>query len=274
MRIVSDPSELPAPNRRRGFVPTLGNLHRGHVSLIERAKELSDEVIVSLFVNPTQFRAGEDFERYPRTPEQDLAICEAAHVDAVFMPTRDVMYPAGEDAVTIHVGNVGDQWEGAFRPGHFDGVATVVANLFLSIKPHLAVFGQKDLQQNAVIRRMLAGVRMGVELHIAPTIREDDGLALSSRNSYLSASDREIAPQLYQSLCKAKAQLEKSASQDIRSTLDASLAGLDPGFKVQYFALVNRDTMDTDEQVGDRSSLIIAAVLGGTRLIDNLEIRK
>jgi pantoate--beta-alanine ligase len=272
MLVVADPSGLPPAAQRRALVPTLGNLHRGHMSLVEAARGLADEVVVSLFVNPTQFRAGEDYDRYPRTPDQDLALCEAAGVSYVFMPTRETMYPDGETAVTIHVGKVGDKWEGALRPGHFDGVATVVANLFLAVRPHYAVFGQKDLQQNAVIRRLALGLRLGVELHIEPTIRDADGLALSSRNSYLSREDRQLAPQLYQALCAAKAELTQQPNRDADKILTAATEQICSRFTVQYLALVNRETMESTTPDDRNSSLIIAAVLGNTRLIDNIPL--
>jgi pantoate--beta-alanine ligase len=272
MQIINDPADFPKSYGKRGFVPSLGNLHRGHLSLVSAAQEVSDEVVVSIFVNPTQFRVGEDYDRYPRTPEIDLALCEAAGVTYAFMPSREGMYPAGDNAVTIHVGEVGDLWEGAIRPHHFDGVATVVANLFLAVRPDRAIFGQKDLQQNAVIRRLLGGLKLGVTLQIEPTIRETDGLALSSRNSYLSAEERHLAPQLYGALCSARDELMNNSATNSDSVLTATAARLDSSFTLQYFALVNRNSMQLTSPEDKDSSLIIAAVLGGTRLIDNVPL--
>src|ERR1022692_971386 len=251
----------------------MGALHPGHVSLIDAAKAQADEVVVSIFVNPTQFNPGEDFERYPRTLDHDFQLCEAAGVNYIFSPTVETMYPAGPGAIAIHVEAVGDRWEGAARPGHFDGVATVVAQLLLAIKPHLAVFSVKDLQQCAVISKLVAGLRLGVELFLAPTLREPDGLAMSSRNRYLSTEDRAIAPQLYRALIEAKTRLVSDADTEIETVLRRVTGNLDTRIDVQYLAIVNRETMEPTIPTDSFAWLIAAARLGGTRLIDNIALR-
>jgi len=252
----------------------MGALHAGHVSLIEAAKARADETVVSIFVNPTQFRPGEDFERYPRSPERDLQLCEASGADLVFMPTVEVMYPAGEGAVSVHVGAVGDRWEGPARPGHFDGVATVVTQLFLAVRPNLAVFSVKDLQQCAVLGKLAAALRLGVELHLAPTLREADGLAMSSRNRYLSSEQRAIAPQLYQVLLAAKKGLSSAKGGELEAILKRCAAELDSRLHLLYLALVNRETMEPTKPDDTAAWLIGAVLLGGTRLIDNIALHE
>ena len=186
---------------RVGFVPTMGNLHAGHYSLVEIAKRHADRVVASVFVNPTQFGPNEDFSRYPRTPQQDAAGLEAAGCDALWLPSVEAMYPFGtEGAVRMHVPNVGDTLEGAHRPGHFDGVATVVARLFNQAQADVAVFGRKDYQQLAVIRAMARDLAFALEIVAAPTLREADGLAMSSRNQYLSAAERPVAAGIFRTL--------------------------------------------------------------------------
>ncbi|MHB8637608.1 MAG: pantoate--beta-alanine ligase [Fimbriimonadaceae bacterium] len=272
MRLVTEFSELPVAVGRRGLVPTMGALHAGHCSLIEAAHGLADEVVVSIFVNPAQFRPGEDFQKYPRTPEHDLQLCEDARVDYVFMPSVATMYPLGYSAVTVHVDAVGDRWEGALRPGHFDGVATVVAQLWLGISPKVAVFSVKDLQQCAVLGKLARALRLGVELHFAPTLRDADGLALSSRNRYLSPTERSIAPQLYGALMNAKQLLRAEGEADASTILSQVGNSLDSRFELQYMAIVNRETMEATN-TSDRSAWLIAAVrLGTTRLIDNIAL--
>jgi len=248
----------------------MGALHAGHLSLVEAAQARSDETVVSIFVNPTQFRPGEDFDRYPRPHDEDLAKCEAAGVDYVFMPSVERMYPRGQDAVRIHVGSVGDRWEGEARPGHFDGVATVVTQLMLMVRPSLAVFSVKDLQQCAVIEKLLTSLELGVELHLAPTLREPDGLAMSSRNRYLSPGARAVAPQLYQALTMAKERLASSKESDASNRLKEAASTLDSMFDLQYFSVVNRVSMEPAPPSEDDAWLMTAARLDGTRLIDNI----
>jgi len=255
---------------RIGFVPTMGNLHAGHYSLIELAQRHADRVVASVFVNPTQFGPNEDFSRYPRTPEQDAAGLAAAGTDALWMPSLATMYPYGADkAVAILVPGVTAILEGAHRPGHFDGVATVVARLFNQVQPDVAVFGRKDYQQLAVIRYLVADLAFRVELVAAETRREPDGLAMSSRNQYLSPQERAIAPAIHRNLLamrdgiradRPRAQLEADASADLRQ------AGLDP----DYAVIRNPDLSEPATREGTFVALI-AARLGRTRLIDNLE---
>ncbi len=255
---------------RIGFVPTMGNLHAGHYSLIELAQRHADRVVASVFVNPTQFGPNEDFSRYPRTPEQDAAGLAAAGTDALWMPSLATMYSYGADkAVAIRVPGVTETLEGAHRPGHFDGVATVVARLLNQVQPDVAVFGRKDYQQLAVIRYLVADLAFPVELIAAETRREPDGLAMSSRNQYLSLEERAIAPVIHRTLLamrdgtragRPRVQVEADASADLR------VAGLDP----DYAVIRNPDLSEPATRDGSFVALI-AARLGRTRLIDNLE---
>lgn len=256
---------------RIGFVPTMGNLHDGHHSLVRLAREHADRVVASVFVNPTQFGPNEDFSRYPRTPEADAQGLAAAGCDAVWLPDVATMYPFGpEAAVRIRVPGVTEVLEGAHRPGHFDGVATVVARLFHQVTPHVAVFGRKDYQQLAVIRYMVRDLAFPLELVAAPTRREADGLAMSSRNQYLDAEERRRAPVIHAVL---QAMREQAQSGAPRAELEArALQQLrEAGFVPDYAALRTPALAEpTDGQGGERVALI-AARLGRTRLIDNLE---
>jgi pantoate--beta-alanine ligase len=255
---------------RIGFVPTMGNLHAGHYSLIELAQRHADRVVASVFVNPTQFGPNEDFNRYPRTPEQDGQGLAAAGCDALWMPPLATMYPYGaERAVTIRVPGVTEVLEGAHRPGHFDGVATVVARLFNQVQPDVAVFGRKDYQQLAVIRYLVTDLAFPVELIAAETRREPDGLAMSSRNQYLSPEERAIAPIIHRTLIamcegiragRPHAEVEAEAGAGLRQ------AGLDP----DYAVIRNPDLSEPASGDG-RFVALVAARLGRTRLIDNLE---
>ena len=256
---------------RVGFVPTMGNLHAGHYSLVEIAKCHADRVVASVFVNPTQFGPNEDFARYPRTPELDAAGLEAAGCDALWLPDVETMYPFGtEGAVRMHVPNVGDALEGAHRPGHFDGVATVVARLFNQAQADVAVFGRKDYQQLAVIRAMARDLAFPLDIVAAPTMREADGLAMSSRNQYLSAQERPVAATIYRTLQAMRDSiLAGNPRAEAESNADAELRAA--GFLPDYAVVRRPDLSDpTDGEPGPRVALI-AARLGGTRLIDNLE---
>lgn len=256
---------------RIGFVPTMGNLHAGHHSLVRLAREHADRVVASVFVNPTQFGPNEDFSCYPRTPEADAAGLQDSGCDALWLPSVDTMYPYGaEHAVRVRVPGVTDTLEGAHRHGHFDGVATVVARLFNQVQPDVAVFGRKDYQQLAVIRYMVRDLAFPIELVAAETIREADGLAMSSRNQYLSAEEREVAAVIRRTLLsmrestlsgRPRAQVEQDAASQLQ----------DAGFVVDYAAIRSADL--TEPGTGSRGTLValIAARLGKTRLIDNLE---
>ncbi len=261
---------------RIGFVPTMGNLHAGHYSLVALARQHADRVISSVFVNPTQFGPNEDFTRYPRTPESDTSGLEAAGCDALWLPTVESMYPFGVDlAVRMRVPGVADVLEGAHRPGHFDGVCTVVARLFNQVQPDVAAFGKKDFQQLAVIQQMVTDLAYPLTLLRGDIVREADGLAMSSRNQYLSADDRVIAAEIHRTLLDMRAQLLAGVS---RTSVEAGAALRleESGFAVDYAAIRTPDLAEPDIQPagyavpGPRVALI-AARLGRTRLIDNLE---
>lgn len=254
-----------------GFVPTMGNLHEGHHSLIKLARARADRVVASVFVNPTQFGPGEDFERYPRTLAQDQAGLAEIDCDLLFAPDVTTIYPFGaEQSVRVHVTGITDTLEGAHRPGHFDGVATVVCKLFNLVQPDVAVFGQKDFQQLKVIERMVRDLALPLKVVGASTLRADDGLALSSRNQYLSVDERALAPQIHQTLLKMRELLEKGHARKViekvaTSTLERA------GFVPDYTVI--RRAEDLSEPGDDeRQGLValIAARLGNTRLIDNL----
>jgi len=254
-----------------GFVPTLGNLHAGHQSLIKLARARTDRVVASVFVNPTQFAPGEDFERYPRTLLQDQAALADEDCDLLFAPDVATLYPYGpENTVSLHVPQITDTLEGAHRPGHFDGVATVVCKLFNLVQPDVAVFGQKDFQQLKVIERMLRDLSLPVRVMAAPTMRAEDGLALSSRNQYLSAAERARAPLIYETLVKMRDLQAKGHAWRVLeqvATAQLSRAGFEPDYVV-----IRRAEDLAEPAEGENTGLIalIAARLGSTRLIDNL----
>jgi pantoate--beta-alanine ligase len=259
--------------RSVAFVPTMGALHEGHRALMRHAGELADCVVVSIFVNPLQFGAGEDFDRYPRTWDADLAACRDEGVSLVFAPTPDVVYPT-QPKVTVHGGSLGEVLEGASRPGHFDGVLTVVAKLFNLVAPDVAVFGEKDYQQLALIRQMVQDLDVPVHVVGAPTVREHDGLAMSSRNRYLNDEERQVALTLSGAL-RAGAQ-----HTDAATVLSAAHRVLDrdQGLKLDYLELVDADTLAVIDGAvvdGDHAGaarLLVAASVGRTRLIDNIAV--
>lgn len=260
-----------AAGQNVGFVPTLGNLHAGHYSLLKLARTRCDRVVASVFVNPTQFGAGEDFERYPRTLAQDQAGLAEADCDILFAPEVSTMYPFGPAAsVSIHVPVVTDTLEGAHRPGHFDGVATIVAKLFSLVQPDLAVFGQKDFQQLKVIERMVADLSLSVKVMSAPTLRDDDGLAMSSRNQYLSSQERARAPQIYSTLQQMRELFRQGHNwQALEQAAKARLERA--GFVPDYVAIRRAEDL-AEPGADERDGLValVAARLGSTRLIDNL----
>ncbi len=256
---------------RVGFVPTMGNLHAGHHSLVRLAREHADRVVASVFVNPTQFGPNEDFSRYPRTPEADADGLEQAGCDVLWLPSVGTMYPFGADgAVRMRVPGVTDTLEGAHRPGHFDGVATVVARLFNQVQPDVAVFGRKDYQQLAVIRYLVRDLAFPVEVHAGETQRETDGLAMSSRNQYLSADERPRAAEIHRALHRMRAAVQAGTPRSVvEAEAQAWLAKA--GFEVDYVALRKPDLSEPgDGESGERVALV-AARIGRTRLIDNLE---
>jgi len=242
------------------------------------AKEAGDPVVVSLFVNPTQFGPNEDFQKYPRDMDRDAALAESAGADVLFAPSVEEIYPH-KQGTSIHVPVVTELWEGAIRPGHFDGVATIVAKLFLIVRPKVAYFGQKDLQQCQVVSRMVEDLNVGVQLSIVPTMREEDGLAMSSRNIYLSLDERSRAPEIYRQLsrCLSLFQANRLSEPEVEQILDESRKALEErGFVVDYFECVALDDLtplsqlQTPTEVRKDAALIAAARLGKTRLIDNL----
>jgi len=253
-----------------GLVPTMGALHAGHLSLVRRARNSSDIVVVSVFVNPKQFGEGEDFERYPRDTEGDLELLEGERADIAFLPSVDQMYPAGA-TVGVTAGSIGDRFEGADRPGHFDGVCTVVTKLFNIVEPDLAIFGQKDAQQVAVLKRLVNDLDFAIELDVAPIVRENDGLAMSSRNVYLTAEQRDQALALSRSLAMGRDAFEQSDDPQLsEKTMLGHLQNSD-GVDVAYAAVVDPDTFEAPLP-GGAVLLIVAARVGQTRLIDNLLI--
>jgi len=255
-----------------GFVPTMGALHEGHLSLIRIAKSRSDRVVVSVFVNPTQFGPSEDYNTYPRNTEGDLAKCEAEGVDAVFLPSVEEMYPEGYSTY-IEVQGLTEELCGRYRPGHFRGVATVVAKLFNATLPHLAVFGMKDAQQFFVIKRMVSDLNMRVEIVPAPTVREPDGLAMSSRNAYLSPEERAEAPVIYRALLLAKDLVEQRGVRDpseLVREMKRFIAEESSLVRVQYIQAVDMINLKPVSEIRGQVLLAIAAFVGKTRLIDNL----
>ncbi len=255
-----------------GLVPTMGALHAGHQRLIEEARAASDLVVVSLFVNPTQFGPNEDFRRYPRTWEADLDLCARAGANLVFSPTVEEMYPVGKSSTFVEVSGLSERLEGASRPGHFRGVATVVLKLFHIVGPHLAFFGMKDYQQLQVIRRMVADLDVPVEVRAVATVREADGLAMSSRNRYLDAEQRRAAVALSRALeaaCSAVLGGERDADR-VRQILRRTIE-LEPLATLDYAEVVDALTLESTQEVGPGHGAValIAAKVGPARLIDN-----
>jgi len=254
------------------LVPTMGALHAGHMALIAAAKRHSRNVAATIFVNPAQFGANEDFGRYPRREAEDARMLEEAGCDLLWLPSVADIYPE-EFSTRIHVSGVSERWEGEARPGHFDGVATVVAKLLLSARPDVALFGEKDFQQVAVVRRMAEDLNVPVEILAIPTVRDGDGLALSSRNAYLTQDERRQAVALPRALDYARGAILEGTPVPL--VLDAARKSLvEAGFSmIDYFALVDASTLAPLEAPAGEMRLIAAAVIGATRLIDNLAIR-
>jgi len=255
-----------------GFVPTMGYLHEGHVSLARRAREECDRVVASIFVNPTQFGANEDLSKYPRDLKRDLTLLEAAGVDLVWTPTPEVMY-SPNFATWVDVEGLTKPLEGAARPGHFRGVTTVVAKLFNAVQPQKAYFGQKDAQQAAVIRQMTRDLNFPIEIVVCPIIREADGLAMSSRNTYLSPEERQAATILFRALTAAKSAYERGerSAESLRKIM-AEIIASEPLAKMQYVSVADYDTLEELETVTGKTLLSMAVFMGKTRLIDNFVI--
>lgn len=260
--------------RRIAFVPTMGNLHAGHVSLIDMARRHGERFIASIFVNPMQFGPNEDFAHYPRTPAQDARMLADAGCDLMFMPDVLEVYPNGSQRATrIDVPDLSGILDGEFRPGHFEGVATVVAKLFHIVEPDVAVFGEKDFQQLTIIRRMVADLCMPVSIIAAPTVREADGLAMSSRNQYLTDEERGRAPLIHQTLQAAVDRL-RSGERDFAAMERAGVATLEKaGFRPDYFAIRRAADLGTPDPGTQHLVLLVAARLGRARLIDNLQFQ-
>lgn len=264
---------LRAAGRRIGLVPTMGYLHEGHASLIRRAQRQSDEVVVSLFVNPRQFGPGEDYQAYPRDLDRDLRLIRETGGDIVFIPSTEEMY-AGDFATSVHVEGLTEGLCGASRPGHFRGVTTVVAKLFTAVKPHLAVFGQKDAQQALVIRRMVRDLNLDVEVLIAPTVRELDGLALSSRNVYLNPEERLEAAVLYQALRLAR-QMAEDGERDAQKIVRRMTALISerPSARIDYVSIVDTGGLKPVDRLTGEVLVAVAVRFGRARLIDNVILK-
>lgn len=256
--------------KRVGFVPTMGALHEGHLSLVRAARAQSDFVVVSIFVNPLQFGPTEDFNKYPRMMAEDCAKLAAENVDLVFAPTKDDMYPNGA-ATIVEVQGVSDRLDGASRPGHFRGVATVVTKLFEIVRPELAFFGQKDAAQVAVLRKMVADLNMDLQVVVEPTVREKDGLAMSSRNAYLSPEQRKQALVLYRALMRVQTAADTGEHDAARLIATGKqVMSEEAAAKLDYFEIVDPDTLEPLLDVRHGALVAVAAWVGTTRLIDNL----
>jgi len=268
--MAEEAARLRQAGKRIAFVPTMGNLHEGHLSLMRAAKPQADSLVISIFVNPMQFEPGSDFNAYPRTFREDLKKGEAAGVDIVFAPAESDLYPE-EFQTAVVVSEVSKGLCGDFRPGHFRGVATVVLKLFNIVKPHVAVFGEKDFQQLIVIRQMVKDLNLDVAIQGHATVREADGLAMSSRNQHLSPAERQRASLLYKHLRQAKEHFEKGEhrAQALISRIQSGLAK-NPGIALQYVSIRDRDTLKPLEIIDRPAVMALAVHIGATRLIDNI----
>lgn len=260
-------------NQRVALVPTMGNLHKGHVSLVAKAQELADTVVVSAFVNPLQFGPNEDFDQYPRTFEHDTQALTKVNADAMFHPSTFEMYPMGHERSTlVDVPELSGILCGAYRPGHFAGVATVVTKLFDIVRPDVAVFGEKDYQQLVIVKRLVVDLCLTVEVVGVPTVRDHDGLALSSRNRFLSRGERNTAPKLYQALRAAQKQIQDGLT-DFAAIQQTGMRTLESaGFEPQYFAIRQANDLQPVRDSSRELVILVAAKLGKTRLIDNVKI--
>lgn len=253
-----------------GFVPTMGALHDGHRALIRAARLQCDALVVSIFVNPTQFGPKEDLTKYPRPIAKDRAMCRAEGVDVCFEPTAHAMYPEGFQT-TVSLPRIAHRWEGEMRPHHFSGVATVVVKLFGMVRPHLALFGQKDFQQSALVRQLVKDLNLGVEIVVRPTVREQDGLAMSSRNMYLSPKERTVATTLYKSLQAGADVIRKGIADGAAvQTAMARIVKQEPTMTIDYLAVCDPLTLEPLSSLTSRAVLLGAVRLGPVRLIDNL----
>lgn len=272
---INEMRHVVADTRAKGqsiaLVPTMGALHEGHLKLVDEAKRVADVVVMSIFVNPLQFGPSEDFGRYPRTLDEDAKLAAERGVDFLFTPLKEDMYPEHAPVIIVHPGSIGKEWEGAVRPHHFEGVLTVVAKLFHIVMPDVAVFGQKDLQQAAAVKAMVRDLNFPIGILVAPTVRDPDGLAMSSRNRYLSPKDRELGLKLSKSLFAMRDAFTKGERR--ASALEATgwrmlerVVGLTP----RYLAVVNADTMQRVNNVRHGDAAVGAIRVGETKLIDNI----
>ena len=256
--------------KRIALVPTMGALHEGHLALVDRARERASIVVLSLFVNPLQFGPNEDFARYPRDRERDAGLADARGVDVLFAPDADELYRAGR-AVSVVPTALASRWDGASRPGHFTGVLTVVAKLFNIVQPHVAVFGQKDIQQATLIRAMVRDLDFPIEVFVAPTVREPDGVALSSRNAYLGTADRARARVLSRAIFAMQDSFDAGErSTDALEALGREVLSTQPEVAPEYLAVVDPQTLEPASVAEPGSIVVIAARIGTTRLIDNV----
>ena len=255
------------------FVPTMGNLHEGHITLLRKAREMATRSVVSIFVNPIQFGRGEDYARYPSTLDDDKAKLAAAGLDLLFAPNLDELYPGGiEEDTRVTVPGLSNILCGQFRPGHFSGVATVVTKLLLNVQPDIALFGEKDYQQLLVIQRMVRDLLMPVRVLGQPIVRETDGLAMSSRNAYLNADERKLAPMIFQTMNEAAAKL-RAGRQSVIAIETAGMADLAAaGFRPEYLSVRRASDLSPPQRGDTRLQVLVAAWLGGARLIDNLRV--
>jgi pantoate--beta-alanine ligase len=256
--------------KRIGFVPTMGALHIGHISLIKKARQQTDFIVVSIFVNPTQFGPSEDFKKYPRPIKSDLAICRKASVDVVFAPSSQEIYP-DENLTWVNVEKLTKQLCGRFRPGHYRGVATVCSKLFNIVAPDVAFFGQKDAQQAIVIKRMVADLNMPLKIVVCPTVRQADGLAVSSRNQYLTRQQKKDATFLYRALKKSESLIKTGTnrSKTVIGEMKKVLKQV-PSIKIEYISIVDTETLQELDKITGRVLIAMAVKIGSTRLIDNI----
>jgi len=279
MRTLTSAAEVTAVSKearragkRIGFVPTMGALHEGHLSLVRTARAQADVVIVSVFVNPTQFGPTEDFGRYPRDPERDSALLAAEKTDYLFMPSTEEMYPAGGSS-WVTVEGLSEKLDGRSRPGHFRGVTTVVAKLFNIVQPDFAFFGQKDAAQAAIVSKMVRDLNLDVRIVVCPIIREADGLAMSSRNAYLSPEQRKQATVLYRALMRVQSLVDRGEATTARLLVAGTqVMAEEPAVKLDYFEVVNRETLEPVSDVSRGALVAVAAHVGSTRLIDNIVV--
>ena len=265
-------SKRTSPQTKIGFVPTMGALHDGHLTLMRQARSQCDFVVASIFVNPMQFNVQSDYDKYPRTTETDLAACESAGVDAVYLPTRDVMYPEGHET-TVQPGQTAAPMEGAGRPGHFAGVTTVVTKLFMAVQPDISYFGQKDYQQLAVIKRMVIDLDMGIQIVGVPTVREQDGLAMSSRNVRLTADQRAVASVVYKGLQAAQNAFNNGErNAEVLKQIVINFYDNEPLAKTEYVDIADANSLQPIDTVTSVSVVAVAVWFDDVRLIDNVEL--